>query len=69
MVDRLIPLSEAARLLGVSAKTVGRWIDAGCLPGFRTEGGPTGAGHRRVRRDDVLAAQRTLYEQRTAEGL
>src|SRR3712207_2928666 len=40
---------QAARLCGVSHKSIERWIDAGLLPGFRTPG-----GHRRVHRADLL---------------
>jgi excisionase family DNA binding protein len=40
---------QAARLCGVSHKSIERWIDAGLLPGFRTPG-----GHRRVHRSDLL---------------
>jgi excisionase family DNA binding protein len=40
---------QAARLCGVSHKSIERWIDAGFLRGFRTPG-----GHRRVHRADLL---------------
>lgn len=40
---------QAARLCGVSHKSIERWIDAGYLRGFRTPG-----GHRRVHRADLL---------------
>jgi excisionase family DNA binding protein len=40
---------QAAKLCGVSHKSIERWIDAGLLPGFRTPG-----GHRRVHRADLL---------------
>jgi excisionase family DNA binding protein len=49
---------QAARLCGVSHKSIERWIDAGLLPGFRTPG-----GHRRVYRADLLGfmqSRRTL---------
>ena len=42
---------QAARLCGVSHKSIERWIDAGYLRGFRTPG-----GHRRVHPDGELAA-------------
>lgn len=50
--ERLSP-SEAGRLLGVSARTVQRWIDAGGIPAFKTLG-----GHRRILRDDLLSFAR-----------
>lgn len=40
---------QAARLCGVSHKSIERWIDAGILRGFRTPG-----GHRRVYRVDLI---------------
>ena len=42
---------EVADVFGVDPKTVARWAKLGHLPSFRTPG-----GHRRFRRDDVLAA-------------
>ena len=45
-----IPVAEAARLLGISVRTVKRMCDAGRLRSFRTTG-----GHLRVLRSDVEA--------------
>lgn len=39
---------DVARMLGVSAMTVVRWIDKGMMPAFRTPG-----NHRRIRREDL----------------
>ena len=44
---------QAARLCGVSHKSIERWIDSGLLRGFRTPG-----GHRRVYRDALVAFMR-----------
>lgn len=44
----MLTTREVAERCGVSAKTVGRWVDAGILPGVFTTG-----GHRRIRLDDV----------------
>src|SRR5437016_1956205 len=51
---------QAARLCGVSHKSIERWIDAGLLPGFRTPG-----GHRRLYRADLLGF---VQSRRTLEG-
>ncbi len=40
---------QAARLCGVSHKSIERWMDSGLLRGFRTPG-----GHRRLNRSDLL---------------
>lgn len=48
---------QAAKLCGVSHKSIERWIDSGLLQGFRTPG-----GHRRLNRSDLLdfiASRRT----------
>lgn len=50
---------QAARLCGVSHKSIERWIDAGLLRGFRTPG-----GHRRVHRADLLEF---VQQRRTAD--
>jgi len=52
---------QAARLCGVSHKSIERWIDAGLLPGFRTPG-----GHRRVYRSDLLGF---VQSRRTSENV
>lgn len=46
--DKLITLTEAAKLLGVYPDTVGRWLDDGHIDGIRTPG-----GHRKVYRSSV----------------
>lgn len=46
----LIPVGEAAKLIGISADTLKRWEKAGRISSVRT---PT--GHRRFDREDVLA--------------
>ncbi|MGH2449457.1 MAG: helix-turn-helix domain-containing protein, partial [Chloroflexota bacterium] len=48
-VDRLIPVSQAARLLAVHISTVRRWIRHGKLPAYRL--GDKGV---RVRYDDLM---------------
>lgn len=48
--NAILPIGEAARMLGVTVGTVRRWDKDGRISSFRT---PT--GHRRFRRDDVLA--------------
>ncbi len=48
-VSYLTP-SQAARILHVSPKTVDRWADQGRIPCVVTLG-----GHRRFRREDILA--------------
>ncbi len=39
---------DVAKMLGVSAMTVVRWIDRGLIPAYRTPG-----NHRRIQRDDL----------------
>lgn len=51
---------QAAKLCGVSHKSIERWIDAGLLKGYRTPG-----GHRRLNRSDLLTL---IANRRTDRG-
>lgn len=59
MEKKSITTAQAARLLGVSAQTVQKWVDAGALPAWKTVG-----GHRRL---DAEAVERMVAE-RQARG-
>lgn len=58
--DMLTP-REAAELLGVTTKTVGRWADRGLLACERTIG-----GHRRIRAATAYARREALEALRAA---
>jgi excisionase family DNA binding protein len=47
--DKLLTVTEAAEMLGVSPATIRRAIDKGELPGFRVPG----SRHRRVLRTEI----------------
>ena len=49
MTDEWLPLSDAAKLLGVHPSTVRLWSDKGALPVHKTQG-----GHRRYKREEIL---------------
>lgn len=53
MTDDILTTAEAAKLLGVSIRTVQLWVEGGTLASWKTPG-----GHRRVRRASVEAAIR-----------
>ena len=53
--DRLVPIGEAARMLGVSRRTIRRWEARGILTCKRTPG-----GHRRVWLSDIKRLQGLL---------
>ena len=58
MSDNLVSTRAAAERAGVSAKTIGRWVDAGLLRAVFTAG-----GHRRVSANDLdafLASRQSL---------
>lgn len=52
--DPYVSTGQAAEILGVSAKIVVLYLDAGAIPCVRR-----GKGHRRVRLSDVLAYKET----------
>lgn len=47
-LPEILPIGTAARLLGVSVKTLRRWEGAGKISAIRVDG-----GHRRFRRTDI----------------
>src|SRR6266496_492556 len=49
-VKTIYTTHEVSRLLQVNPRSVINWIDQNLLPSYRTPG-----GHRRIRRDDLLA--------------
>lgn len=51
-MSNLLTVSEAAKLLGVSAKTIRRWENEGRIKSTRTEG-----GHRRFLVSDLLSSR------------
>jgi excisionase family DNA binding protein len=53
-MNEIITPGEAAKILGVSTDTVGRYLDLGIIQGHRTPG-----GQRRVNRDSVESVIRT----------
>lgn len=63
--DEFVTTQDAARLLGVSVRSVQLWVESGVLHAWKTAG-----GHRRIARasvDDLLAQQREVIE--TVTGL
>jgi excisionase family DNA binding protein len=60
MTENYYTTSEAARLLGVTVRTVQQWTDKGALASWKTAG-----GHRRVKPNSVL---QKLAEAKPLEG-
>ena len=58
-----LTVGEAARMLGVSPKTVSRWAKEGKLPYRRTLG-----GHRRFPADGIRALAGALSREHTRSG-
>jgi excisionase family DNA binding protein len=56
LAPQTIPISEAARRLGVHENTVRNWIDHGLLTGYRT---PT--GRRKLRLESVERLEREMF--------
>ena len=55
MVNKLISISDAARQLGVTKRTLQNWDDSGKLEALRTKG-----GHRRYRQSEISELQGVL---------
>ncbi|WP_338763172.1 GAF domain-containing protein [Massilia sp. METH4] len=51
MKSSIITTAQAAKILGVSARTAQLWVESGVIPSWKTPG-----GHRRMYESDVLAA-------------
>lgn len=56
--DNLVPISEAAKYLGVSVMTLRRWDDSGKLPALKSPG-----GHRYYHRDALERYNAELFRQ------
>ena len=63
----LVTVSRGAEMLGVSAKTLRRWIDDGLVPAYRV-GGPGGRSIRVDREELVAALIRPLRDTESAVG-
>ncbi|MBU1018907.1 MAG: helix-turn-helix domain-containing protein [Patescibacteria group bacterium] len=57
MMDQLITIKEAAKILGVSIMTLRRWDESGKLPAIRI--GET--GHRRYKESEILLLTTSLF--------
>ncbi|CAM2192636.1 Histidine kinase [Paraburkholderia kururiensis] len=64
MNESILTTSAAARLLGVSIRTVQTWIEQGIVASWKTPG-----GHRRVRREDVLALRERLVARESSTSV
>ncbi len=63
MNQNLLSPGKIADLLSVARRTVCHWIDSGLLKGFRIPG----SRHRRVRKEDFDAFQKTLDQDMKVE--
>lgn len=61
MVENYCTTREAARLLGISVRSVQQWVDKGRLHAWKTAG-----GHRRIDRESVMTARRQRAGQAAA---
>ena len=57
MTDKLLSLSEAAKVLGVHPSTVRLWSDKGILPVHKTQG-----GHRRYKQDEISLWAESIHK-------
>ena len=62
--ERMLRVSEAARLLGVSPNTVRAWGAAGKIPEYRHPANR----YRLYRRDELLALMRRIKEREKTQG-
>ena len=62
MTDKLLSLSEAAKVLGVHPSTVRLWSDKGILPVHKTQG-----GHRRYKQGEISLWAESIHKSNEIE--